>query len=318
MNGTIENLLGWMDEYSKTGKPMQLGLFLRFLAFDILGEVIFSKQFGLTREGRDVDNAMANITGMSFAVVLGYYSRWRNLLMTNPLITWLQILPMGYIYDTTMKAIAERQENADARFDVVAHWFKMLKEHPERLTLRNIQSQATNSISAGADTVSTASQAFIFFTMKHPKILARVQGEIQAAVEDGLCQTKVVTYADAQKLPYFQACIKESMRFCHPVAISSPRVAPPGGIVIGDRRFPEGTILSVNGWVIHLAKEIWGPDAREFNPDRWFREDAADLERKYFIPVSIHRSPIRRIENTNDHGSSNSMGQVMPLVLDTT
>lgn len=43
--------------------------------------------------------------------------------------------------------------------------------------------------------------------------------------------------------------------------------------------------LTVNPSVIHSSKEIWGPDAREFNPDRWLRPDAAEKE-KCFIPVS--------------------------------
>jgi hypothetical protein len=36
---------------------------------------------------------------------------------------------------------------------------------------------------------------------------------------------------------------------------------------------------------MHYSKELWGPDAREFNPDRWLQPDAAQKE-KYFIPVS--------------------------------
>lgn len=266
---------------------MDLGLFLRFTAFDILGDIIFSKQFGLTKEGRDVGNAIRTITGMSFSVVFGYYGSLRSLFLANPLNTWLQILPMGYIYRTAMDAIEERHKNIGARFDIVAHWLRALRENPDWLSLRNVQAQATNSISAGADTTATALQTFIYFTMRHPKALARLREEIETAIGNGLCQTKIVTYTDSQKLPYLQACIKESLRFCSPVSASSPRVAPPGGIVIGDRSFPEGTILSVNCWVLHLSKEIWGPDAREFIPDRWFRRDAAELENKFFIPVSL-------------------------------
>lgn len=63
------------------------------------------------------------------------------------------------------------------------------------------------------------------------------------------------------------------------------RIAPRDGLVVGDRTIPGGTIVSVNPWVMHYSKEIWGPDAREFNPDRWMRDDAAALE-KYWIPVS--------------------------------
>jgi hypothetical protein len=63
-----------------------------------------------------------------------------------------------------------------------------------------------------------------------------------------------------------------------------PRVAPKAGITIGDATFSEGTVLSVNPWVIHFSKEIWGPDAREFNPSRWLQPDGAAKE-TYLMPV---------------------------------
>ena len=55
-------------------------------------------------------------------------------------------------------------------------------------------------------------------------------------------------------------------------------------MTIGDAFFPEGVTLNVWPSIIHSSKEIWGPDAREFNPDRWLQPDAAANE-KYFIPV---------------------------------
>lgn len=64
-----------------------------------------------------------------------------------------------------------------------------------------------------------------------------------------------------------------------------PRVASKGGVTIGDTTFPEGVTLSINTWVIHHSKEFWGPDAREFKPERWLQYDIASKE-KYFIPVS--------------------------------
>jgi cytochrome P450 len=74
--------------------------------------------------------------------------------------------------------------------------------------------------------------------------------------------------------------------------VGLPRVAPKGGIQIGDQHFPEGVTLTVSPAVTHLSKSLWGPDAQEFRPERWFEPDAAAKER-YFIPVSrfFPRSP---------------------------
>lgn len=56
-------------------------------------------------------------------------------------------------------------------------------------------------------------------------------------------------------------------------------------MTIDQTHFPEGVTLTVNPSVIHSSEELWGPDAREFVPERWFAPDAAERERRYFIPV---------------------------------
>jgi cytochrome P450 len=282
---TIEMLLDWMDEYAEKHESMHLDRFFTYTAFDVVGEVIFSKKFGFLQQGADIRNAISNSRKLNaFASVLGFFTPW-NRIIANPFVTWLQITPMGHLYDITMKAVKEREQNQDARFDVVAHWFRMLAQHPERMQLRDIHAQAINSVSAGADTVSCGLQSFTYHMLRHPSAWRRVRAEIDAACRDrGLCADRVVAFDHAQQLPYLQACIKEALRVFGPVPMGLPRVAPKGGLTIGDRTFPAGTILSVNPWVMHYSKEIWGRDAHEFNPDRWLSDSAAALE-KYWIPV---------------------------------
>lgn len=121
--------------------------------------------------------------------------------------------------------------------------------------------------------------------IRHPGIWQRAQQEIDRAIkEDGICSEPVVSYADAQKLPYLQACFKEALRTFHPVTMGTPRVAPKGGITVGGRSFPAGTTLSLNTFSMNLSKDVWGPDAKEYKPERWLVEDAASLE-KNFLPV---------------------------------
>lgn len=46
MDANMRKLFGWMDKFAAETKPMPLDEFFTFVAFDITGEVIFSKPFG--------------------------------------------------------------------------------------------------------------------------------------------------------------------------------------------------------------------------------------------------------------------------------
>lgn len=70
----------------------------------------------------------------------------------------------------------------------------------------------------------------------------------------------------------------------HTRIVGLPRIAPKGGIKFDDTFFPEGTVLSINPYVLMTSKDLWGPDAERFNPDRWLGPDAAALD-KLFCPV---------------------------------
>jgi len=229
--------------------------------------------------GADIGNAISNSLALNvYAAICGFLQPL-NLIVANPFVTWLRMMPMGHLFNTTLNAIGKLERNQDARFDILAHWFRALAEKPERMRLRDIYGQATTTVGAGADTVSCALQSFVYHAIRHPTAWRRARAEIGAAVGCGRCADRVVRFDHAQRLPYLQACIKEAMRVFGPVPMGLPRVAPRGGITTGDRTFPAGTVLSVNSWVMHRSKEIWGEHAHEFNPDRWFEESAAALEK---------------------------------------
>ncbi|KAK0751851.1 benzoate 4-monooxygenase cytochrome P450 [Schizothecium vesticola] len=277
---TIDLLVGWLDRFAASGDPIDLDKFFTFTTSDVIGETIFSKPFGFLREGRDIDNTIANAHPQAAYVSVAGFFRWLHvLLLSNPVVTWLDITPWGHLIDTAMSAIAERRRNPDARFDALAHWLRVHDADPKRMPLHEVNSAAFNAIAAGNETVSTALQAFVYFMIRHPDAWARCRAEVDAA---GL-SSGVVNFADAQRLPFLQACIKEALRIFGPASMGLPRVVSKGGLEIAGKTLPEGTIVSVNIWVIHHSKEIWGKDARVFRPERWFEKDAARLE-KFFIP----------------------------------
>lgn len=217
---TIERLLGWIDKYSQSKAPMSLDDFFAYTTFDVVGEVVFAKPFGFLEKGTDIGNSVANSEMLSFiAASASFFPRLRNMLISNPFMTWLGILPLGHVFNTTMAAVKERERNLDSnsQFVIVDHWLRTLRQQPDRLHVRNVYAQATNNVGAGADTVNSALQSFFYHLLRNPVILEKARKEVDDAVNNGRCTSNVVSFSDAQQLHYVQACIKEALRFFTPV-----------------------------------------------------------------------------------------------------
>ncbi|KAG9253999.1 cytochrome P450 [Emericellopsis atlantica] len=275
-----------LDQFAESGEAFDLDKHLHFVAFDMVGEFLFSKQFGFVKEGRDIGGIIGNNIPLSaFASILGFKPmRWLHFaVLGNPVVTTLKLLPAGHVFETAMKALDNRMDNPDSRYDALAHWMQGVEKNPSIVNKRDLQANVISAVAGGNDTVSCALQAFVYYMNRHADAWFRAWEEMDAAMSKGRCQDQVVSFADAQQLPFLQACIKEALRIFSPVPMGLPREVGEGGLSIGDRFFPKGTVLSIHPWVIHHSKQLWGDDAQVFNPDRWFQRDIASRE-KYFLP----------------------------------
>lgn len=242
MDESIMKLLAWMDKYVDSQEPMDLGMstspsapsnswkitdvvicadrFFTYTAFDITGEVIFSQPFGFLDKGEDLHGSIAMVWGVEAYITFVGYFQWIHRLLSNPFTTWLGILPMGHIYDTTMAALSERQKNPDARFDLAAHWFQGLerakKEGSKIFDLRCLQAFASSNVTAASETVSAGLQSFVYHLLRQPDGWQRIRDEIEAARKDGRCEGEIISYEDAVALPYLQAAVKEGLRVFSP------------------------------------------------------------------------------------------------------
>ncbi|KAI9875185.1 MAG: hypothetical protein M1830_008778 [Pleopsidium flavum] len=285
IDGTIELLEKRWDELSQANKIVEFDKWFNFMAFDIIGEVTFSSRFGFLETGRDIGGAIANTRVLTlYVTIMGYFPWLHRLTLGNPLIAFLNLTPSQHIFDTCVGAVNVRKKNPDARTDMMEQWMLSLKAHPERFEPREIYAVATATIGAGADTISATLQAFWYNLLRNPQHLSRLRAEIDSANTQGKL-SKVVSYAEAQELPFLQACIKETFRYHPAVAFGLTRVVPKEGVTIGDRHFSEGTHLSVNPWVIHRSVEFFGPDANDFNPQRWLEPRSKEME-KFMVQVS--------------------------------
>lgn len=150
-------------------------------------------------------------------------------------------------------------------------------------TFQTLQRNLTDDFRlAGSDTTGAALAAIFYYLLKNPATYHKLVQEIDEAAAAGLSSSPVVKYSEAVKLAYLDAVCKEGMRI-HPSAANKlPRHVPPEGCMISGEWFAGGTRIGMNGAVVHRDKSVFGEDADVFNPERWFRKDASEMDKHLF------------------------------------
>ncbi|KUI65370.1 Pisatin demethylase [Cytospora mali] len=309
IDDTIELLTQKMDAAAagRTGAPIKdfskgpavdLGNWLHWFAFDVLGEVAFSRSFGFLEQGRDVDGAIHIIDeSQRYNGIVGQVPFMDHFLRRNPLWKLIPMLDSRNALITRMayEELARRRpfdkesegmwKGGDGRRDLLASLIKGHLKDPQRFSEGDVFAVAHGAIFAGSDSTASTMQSFFWHILADKRVYARIQEEIATAVEDGTIPASGnISWAEAQKLQYFQACLKEAMRVRPAVGLNIVRVVPPEGAELDGQFFPGGVTIAANGWVLHRDKATFGEDAEVYRPERWLGdvEEAKRMERYMF------------------------------------
>ncbi|KAJ6276547.1 cytochrome P450, partial [Bipolaris maydis] len=154
--------------------------------------------------------------------------------------------------------------------------------------ITEVEMEAYGAFIAGSDTTAAAITSVLYHLMRTPSAYAKLTDEVDQADQAGLLSPNI-QYHEAVGLPYLMACCKEGMRLHPSVGMTLPRHVPQGGCVIAGEWFPEGSRVGVNAAVVQRDRGIFGHDADDFVPERWFRADATKIER-YMFQVRVTTS----------------------------
>ncbi len=90
------------------------------------------------------------------------------------------------------------------------------------------------NINAGSDTVASSLRAIFYFLLKNPSTLNKLVAELQDARKDGHLTLPIVTWTEAQSLPYLCAVVKEGLRLHPALGLPMERVVPASGLQLDD------------------------------------------------------------------------------------
>lgn len=146
------------------------------------------------------------------------------------------------------------------------------------------RAHATVLIQAGADTTGTALGCTLRFLLTNPNVMRKARAEIEAAEKVGKLSNPISYEESRVHLPYFGACIKESLRLNPPATNLFARVVPEGGKRIGAEFIPAGTEITSNAYVVQRDPALYGPDPEAYRPERWLESsNASEMEAGMFV-----------------------------------
>lgn len=161
IDSCIKLFMARLDEFASKGQPVDLGAWMQYFAFDVVGEVTFASKLGFLEQGQDVDGMMKAIEGMlTYAALCGQVPEYHKFLLGNPLFsvlmpameTWNQVLVF------TLKAINGRASikrdgeliNADTEGrDMLSRWAYVKSSDPLKMSTRDIIVHLSTNVFAG-------------------------------------------------------------------------------------------------------------------------------------------------------------------------
>ena len=254
-----------------------LGNLLHWFAFDVLGEVAFSKPFGFLEQERDIEGTIKCIDNVQvYDGVIGQIP-WLDYILRRSFwwgrVPGTKSIAENHVTQTALKVLEQRMggEVVD-RKDLLSLLLESHKKDPEKFDMGTVFAVAHGAIAAGSDSTASTMQSFMWNVLSKGAVYERLVKEVLEADKSGGL-SEVVKWDEAKELKYFQACLKEAMRIAPAVGLAMYRKVPGLGVEIDGTFVPGGTEVAVNAWVLHRDREIFGHDPDVFRPERWLGDE---------------------------------------------
>lgn len=133
------------------------------------------------------------------------------------------------------------------------------------LSDEEMQNQLMTFMAAGHETTAAAVSWSVWELARRPEIAERLRAEIRAAIP--VFDSDSITMEQIESIRYLRNFTNEILRFHPPVPVTIREAEK--NTTLNGQFIPKGTTVMLMPSVINHSEELWGPDAAEFNPERW-------------------------------------------------
>jgi cytochrome P450 len=282
---------------TKPSKPMDLAEKIPFFTLDVISQVGLGQAFGDLKADKDLNNYLKSsevglrVGNTAFAMGIAWL---RDTPIIGPAISPSEKDESGFgnMMAQTRKIVeARRMKSTEDKSDMFASFVR------HGISGSDLFQEVFEQIIAGSDTTSAAIRAILFYVISNPRVYAKLQSEIDEAVQGGTAPASpgIISDAAVRRLPYLGAIVREGMRMLPPVANIFSKVTPDEGdvVTIDNKEYyiPGGTLIGYSAMNMHRNnRTVYGEDCGTFRPERWLI-DTNDVDAK---------DHLTRMTKTND------------------
>ncbi|XP_055605427.1 probable cytochrome P450 313a4 [Uranotaenia lowii] len=135
---------------------------------------------------------------------------------------------------------------------------------------------------AGVETSGTIIQEFLLMVAIYQDVQERLHQEIQSVCP--LNPEENITQQHLANMPYLEMVLKEVLRL-FPITVGTGRFVT-DDINLNSCVIPKGANIYLSFFKIHRDPQLWGPDADQFNPDRFLPEQSFRRHPYAYVPYA--------------------------------
>jgi cytochrome P450 len=151
------------------------------------------------------------------------------------------------------------------------------------MTHDEIKETSGSIIIAGSETSATLLSGAIYYLLKNPVWMSKLQNEVRSS----FVNKSQITFSSTSQMTIMNAVIHETFRIYPPVPVALPRLTPKDGAVVAGAYIPPYTRIGIPQYAAyHSSRNFANPD--KYAPERFLGdEEYAQDKRSVVQPFSV-------------------------------
>ncbi|KAG0278084.1 hypothetical protein BGZ95_004750 [Linnemannia exigua] len=258
----------YFDTIAERGTTVDVHDILLRFTLDGFGEVSFGQSFGcLDNPEGEVDFAVAFDRLNAIVSERLFKGPWK-------LVEWLDgtskivAKDRKTVTDFALNIIRNRRKEGyhKPQKDLLQLFMDLKGEDGEPLSDDMLKDSILNFIIAGRDTTAQA-LSWMFYLIHRDSSDKNIARKLREEIDEVIGDAEP-TYETTKKMKYAEACFNEALRL-YPSVPRNMKICVEDDVLPNGVEIKKGEFFNWSPWTMGRDTRVWGPDAKEFNPERW-------------------------------------------------